>query len=134
MSFQRCDLWLLLAPLAGFVAMVLPELIWSPVPKYSAPLFPLLYNAVEHVGLAQLGLFIATGMLLGLLSNRKWWFLGFLAVLSFPLAAVAEMVVDPTSHNLFPIEFLFYGFYGFLIAVGVAVTQYCRHSSPHDHT
>ena len=31
--------------------------------------------------------------------------LGFSTIVLFPIASIAELIVDPTSHNLWPLEF-----------------------------
>jgi hypothetical protein len=33
------------------------------------------------------------------------------------------MFADPTSHNLWPFEFVIYGFYGCVVAAGAAVAH-----------
>src|SRR6185295_1723993 len=105
-----------MAPVLGLVAMVAPVLLWPPARHYDAPLFPLIRDAVEGVGLPQLLLLFAAGVVLGLVSTSRAWLLGIAAISALPLVAVAEMIQDPTSHNLFPIEFATYAFYGFLVA------------------
>jgi hypothetical protein len=111
------------APVLGLVAMVLPALLWPPERSYDAPLFPALRNAQEHVGIKQLVLFFVAGLVLGRIDDRRPWFLGLIAVSLLPLAAIAEMVVDPTSHNLWPFEFAFYAAYGAVIASGIVVSR-----------
>jgi hypothetical protein len=109
----------LIAPVLGLLAMVIPVLVWPPARHFDAPLFPLIRDAVEGIGLPQLLLLFTAGVLLGLVSASRAWLLGLAAISVLPLAALAEMIKDPTSHNLFPFEFAFYGFYGVLVACGV---------------
>ncbi len=106
--------------------MVLPVWLWPPARPYDAPLFPLLRNAVEGAGVLQLVLLIAAGVVLGVVSASRAWLLGAAAVVALPLAAVAEMVTDPTSHNLFPIEFAVYAFYGLLVVCGAVAVRRLR--------
>ena len=99
--------------------MLLPLMIWPPARHYRAPLFPILRDAIESMGVPQLLFFVAAGALLGLASKSRAWLLAAAAVAVLPLVALAEMVVDPTSHNLIPLELVFYGFYGFLVWLGI---------------
>lgn len=118
---KRRLLWFV-APTLGLLAMILPILVQRPGHWYDSPLFPVITNAQEHLGLWQLVLLFVVGLLLGLLFlKQRAPFLGALAVAALPLAAVAEMVADPTSHNLWPVEFMFYAFYGAIVATGAAL-------------
>jgi len=94
------------ALLVGLLAVLLPAL-FLPMKAYESPVFPLVRTAIEgmtpftYVGLA-LG-----GFVLG------WVFpyavaLGLLTMAPFHLSAVIEMLVDPGSHKLWPIEFVIY--------------------------
>src|SRR4030095_595591 len=108
----RKALGFLIAPVLGLGAMLLPVLIWPPARHYDAPFFPLLRDAVESVGLPQLLLLCAAGLILGLVSTSRAWRLSAAAVMPLPLVALAELIQDPTSPNLLPIEFIFYALYG----------------------
>src|SRR4029453_11186811 len=114
----RRRLWLVVAPVLGLAATVLPVVISPPEYWYEAPLFPVIRNAQEHLGLWQLVLFFAVGLILGLGSSGRALLLGAAAIVLLPLAACAEMLVDPKSHKLFPFEFLTYAFCGLIVAVG----------------
>lgn len=48
----------------------------------------------------------------------------FVAVL--PILAIVEMTIDPTSHNLLPIEFMEYGFIGGIIYLGMRLGSFVR--------
>ena len=120
---RRKRLWLLVAPVLGLAAMVLPVLISPHADWYDAPLFPVIRNAQEHLGLGQLVLFLAVGLVLGFGSFSRALLLGAAAIAPLPLAACAEMMVDPTSHKLFPFEFMLYAFYGLVVAVGAFIAN-----------
>jgi hypothetical protein len=123
---SRKTLGFVLAPLLGLSAMVLPVLLRAGGPLHDAPLFPLLRTAVERVGLPQLVLLFTTGVVLGLLSTAPALLLGLAAVSLLPLAAIAEMIKDPTSHNLFPFEFMMYALYGLVVVGGVVLVRRLR--------
>ena len=44
----------------------------------------------------------------------------------FPLAAICEMIVDSSSHNIFPIEFILYGLYSIPVIIGAYLAQSIR--------
>ena len=58
------------------------------------------------------GLFI-TSLVCGYLQPRYWQLLGLATVALLPIIAIVEMAQDSKSHNLWPIEFIFYGVFGF---------------------
>jgi hypothetical protein len=121
---------LLFAPVLGVCAMIAPVLVHRPQHWYEAPLFPVVRNAVEHVGLPALGFLVVVGLLLGAVSQLQPLKLGAAAILFLPLAAIAEIVADPTSHNLWPLEFVIYGLYGCLVAGGAALSHQVRRWLP----
>lgn len=80
-----------------------------------APLFPLLRTSIEQMTWAPIALLAALGLLAGLLT-RLWPL--FIALASIATLPIAELVADPTSHNLFPFEWVMYLF----MAVPVLLT------------
>ena len=94
------------ALLVGLLAVLLPAL-FLPMKAYESPVFPLVRTAIEgmtpftYVGLA-LG-----GLVLGWVFPYAAAF-GLLTMAPFYLSAVIEMLVDPQSHKLWPIEFVIY--------------------------
>jgi len=114
---------LVVAPLLGVAAMILPVIVRPPARWYDSPLFPVLRTAVERVGPWQVALLFLTGVALGATSSRRPLVLGLAAVLLLPAAAIAEMFADQTSHNLWPFEFAIYALYGCVVAAGVAVVH-----------
>jgi len=114
---------MLAPPVLGLIAMILPVLLNRPGHWYDSPLFPIIRNAQEHFGVSQLGLFFLVGFILGHMSRIPALLLGGAAVILLPLAALAEMVADPTSHNLWALEFMFYAFYGAITATGAALAH-----------
>lgn len=125
---NRLGRWgpVVIAPLLGLMAMILPVIVERPARWHDSPLFPMIRNAVEHVGPWQLVLLFLAGVVLGFLSNRRALQLGLFSILLLPLAAIAEMFADPTSHNLWPFEFVIYGFYGLVVAAGAALAHRVR--------
>jgi hypothetical protein len=75
---------------------------------YESPLFPLVRAAIEDFGTRSLVALAGAGFLVGLFRGAPWPVIGLSTMALFPLFSVAEMLVDPTSHNLFPLEWLMY--------------------------
>lgn len=121
---KKATWWL--APALGLGAMVAPVLVWPPANPYPAPLFPLLRNAQEYLGLGQLALFFLVGVVLGRFNSQRPWLLGFTAVSLLPAAAVTEVRVDPASHGLLPLEVIFYAAYGAIVAAGILTSRRSR--------
>jgi hypothetical protein len=104
---------------AGMTAFVLPVLADPPRLWPSAPLFPVVREAVEHPRPAAfLGLAVI-GLVAGLAGRAPWALLGLASMALFPVCTMAEIAADGRSHNLFPLEFVMYAVYA-LPAVGGA--------------
>ena len=100
----------------GLVCVLLPVL--NQASLLPAPLFPRLRTSIEHMTWAPIALLAALGLLAGLLTRLWPPFIALASVATLPIATIAEMVVDPTSHNLFPFEWAMYLF----MAVPVLLT------------
>jgi len=99
-----------IATCVGPVAAIAPLYLWPPALEYKAPLLPIVRTAVENADTPSLWLLACLSIILGLTTNRnKGWVLGELTMVLFPIVAIAEVIVDQTSHNLFPLEIIQYG-------------------------
>jgi len=107
----------------GIVSVILPVLFLPDLKHHDAPLFPLLRTGIEGMSLWSVGFLFLTGLIGRLFVNLSGWKIGLLTIVLFPLAAICEMIVDPTSHNMFPIEFFFYGLYSIPAMVGAYIIQ-----------
>jgi hypothetical protein len=124
MPLTRNQLGLALAPALGLLAMVLPVWIWPPARHHEAPLFPLIRDAVEGVGVPQLLLLFIVGIVLGLVTTSRAWILGGLAIAVLPIVTVLELVKESCSHNLFPFEFAMYAVHGVVVVCGVLAIRW----------
>jgi hypothetical protein len=93
---------------AGLVAYVAPAMLLPLERRYEAPLFPLLRTGVEGYSFLTAGALVFAGCVLGFVRPARPWRWGLSTVAALPIAAWMEMQVDPTSHNLWPLESLFY--------------------------
>ena len=87
---------------AGVAVFVAPVLFISS-PWYPAPLFPILRNAVEYLSKGALVWLFVAGGVAGLIFR-----------------SLNPMMVDPTSHNLWPLEFAMYAVISLAPAAGAA--------------
>ena len=49
------------------------------------------------------------GLVSGIVLPERFWIGGACSMALFPIMSIWDMVRDPTSHNLFPLEFMVYG-------------------------
>ena len=105
---------------AGLAVFVAPVLFIS-APWYPSPLFPILRNAVEYLSKGALVWLFLAGGAAGLIFRSLNPFVVGMAMLALlPVAAVAEMMADPTSHNLWPLEFAMYALISLVPTAGAA--------------
>ena len=102
----------IIAGALGFLSIILPPYI-SPGKKvvfYDAPLFPIIATAIKNLSIFPTAFFLLiAGFIVGYLKSDMWWIVGIATVILFPLAAISEMILYPTTHNLWPLELLVYG-------------------------
>jgi hypothetical protein len=124
----RSDLWFIAAPflgsIAGFVLITAPYLVQYVYPGS----FPkLVYGSLEHTTFASLLLLFGGGLFFGLIFEIPCAFIASVSqVASLPAAAIVEMVKDPTSHNLWPIEFVQYVFLAISPLAGMGLAWWIK--------
>ena len=109
----------------GIISIIIPPLWIVDVKAYESPLFPMVRTGIEGMsGWSLLFLFLSGiflgiiypkheslyGMFSGVFYSKYELFLGISTMALFPILAFLEMMKDPYSHNLWPIEFVLYGF------------------------
>jgi hypothetical protein len=93
-------------------------------PRYHAPLFPILRAVVENLSFVSLACIFSAGAAAGLIfRDLNQWLIGVTMLLGLPLAAIAEMLADSSSHNLWPLEFGMYGVLMLAPTAGVALAR-----------
>ncbi|PKL81363.1 MAG: hypothetical protein CVV24_15625, partial [Ignavibacteriae bacterium HGW-Ignavibacteriae-3] len=100
---------LMLSPVLGFLAFIIPELFGKSL--YLREIFTLSFigDVYENIILIpSVALLIVVGIALGFIRPRLWFISGVLTIIAFPIASLFEMIISPTSHNLWPIEFVIY--------------------------
>jgi len=66
------------------------------------------------------------GLIFGCLWTKYKWLWGLGAVSLFPISSVAEMIMNPSSHNLWPFEFVMYGFFAIPGIIGAYIGAFIR--------
>jgi hypothetical protein len=107
----------------GMLSIILPVFILPDLKPYESPLFPLLRTGIEGMSIYSLSFLFLSGFIVKLFSNIPFWKIGLMSMVLFPLAAICEMIFDSSSHNMFPIEFIFYAIYTIPAIIGAAVSQ-----------
>ena len=101
----------IVAVVLGFISITCPPYI---IPgrngvDYEPSLFDFIQTAIENLSiLPTTVLLMLSGGFVGYLKPDKWALLGFSTIVLFPIASITEMILYPTTHNLWPIEFLVY--------------------------
>jgi hypothetical protein len=96
----------------GFIFVIAPPYIKpaGEVVFYDAPLFPMIATAIKNFSIFPTTILLTiAGIIVGYLKPEIWWLLGLATVILFPIASISEMVLYPTTHNLWPLELLIYG-------------------------
>jgi hypothetical protein len=105
---------------AGFLA------VWAPWRIAVAAGRTRATNPIDGFQPVSLALLLAVGALGGLAASRLSPWLAAATMAGFPLLAFVEMARDPTSHNLWPMEFAMYGAVSLVAVVGAAITRRLR--------
>ena len=106
----------------GLTSVCLPVIILQLPPPPQGGLFPFIYAGVEGMSWLTLILLFASGVMLGLIFSVHLLHplvFGIATMAAFPVLAFVEIAQNPYSHNLWPFEFVIYGFVS-LFAVGGA--------------
>jgi hypothetical protein len=113
----------LLASILGVISIVLPTFFLPDLKQYDSPLFPLIRTGIEGISIWSFGLLLLSGFGVKLLSRLSGWKIGLTTMALFPIMAIFEMIVDSSSHNMFPIEFIFYALYSVPAIIGAYIAQ-----------
>lgn len=106
----------------GILSMILPAIaLGDRIKQYESPLFPLLRTSLESPSIYSFLFLFLSGFTVKLFSELASWKIGLLSMTLFPVAAICEMIADSSSHNMFPFEFIFYGFYSIPAIIGAYV-------------
>lgn len=111
-------------PLVGFGCFLLPQLFIKDIDLtgHSSSILQFVIYSYKNVEFfPTMALLAMSGIIIGFLTKRLCVFLGMSSILVFPSVAIYEMVRDPTSHNLWPFEFVIYFAFSIPAIVGACV-------------
>ena len=111
----------------GMLSIILPVFILGDLKPYESPLFPLIRAGIEGMSIYSLCFLFISGFIVKLFSNIPFWKIGLTSMVLFPLAAICEMIVDLSSHSLFPIEFIIYAITSISAIIGAGLSQVIKH-------
>jgi len=120
--------WYTVAIVFGTLATILPPyLTGSVVVPDPFSFFSFVNDATERAGIFEYrirqALFFAFGILIGWRSPRKWVVKCLATMAAFPIIAIVDMSMGSKEHNLFPIEFFFYGWVTLPALTGAGLVQ-----------
>lgn len=113
----------MLASILGVISIVLPTFFLPDLKQYDSPLFPLISTGINGISVWSIGLLFLSGFGMKLLSKLSGWKIGLTTMALFPIMAILEMIVDSSSHNIFPIEFVLYALYAVPAIIGAYIAQ-----------
>ncbi len=93
-------------------------------PLMPAPLFPLLRTGVERLTWIPFALLAMLGFVSAGATRHNPFFIGIASMSLFPCAAIAELIVDNTTHNLIPLELIMYGMFSIPATLGAIVGHF----------
>lgn len=119
-------MWLVVAAVGGVFSLIFPPYLsndGTSEPAYGWPLIPWFAIAWANVRVSEsIVCFFVIGFVLGIAQPRRWCFLALAAVATpaifLSINIVHDWTRDPTSHNLFPFEFMTYAFASLPAIVG----------------
>ena len=111
----------------GIASMIVPVyILGDSLKQYESPLFPLLRTGLEGFSAYSLLFLVLSGFIVKLFSDVSAWKIGLMSMALLPLTAICEMIVDSSSHNLLPIEFILYCFYTIPAIIGAYISQFFK--------
>ncbi len=97
------------AAILGVIGVVLAGRLSPPPSGYDSPLFPAVDRGIEGLNGLSLVMLAAAGFVPAAFRKAPPVLIGMATMALFPVMSLAEMIADPTSHNLWPFEWFLYG-------------------------
>jgi hypothetical protein len=111
---------------AGTAILLLPVLSAPRHARYPAAFLPAVRDAVEGIRPISFLLLLFLGLVLGVAARASALLLAAAAVAVFPIWSVVDAALGGQSHNLLPLEWLFYGLYAVIVLIGLAIGRGAR--------
>ena len=127
LSERKKDLiFFVIAAILGLASFIIPVTLNSKIKYYDSPLFPLIRTGIEGFSFFAMSCLVINGIILGFLNSRCPWRWGLATMAFFPILAIIEMIADPYSHNLWPIEFVVYGILSIPAVLGAIIGAFIK--------
>lgn len=114
---------LFISSILGIISLILPTYFLTELKQYESPLFPIIATAVNGISIWAIILLVISGFSISLFSKIEGWKIGLSTMALFPIMSILEMIVDTSSHNLFPLEFIFYALLAIPSIVGAYIAK-----------
>jgi len=108
----------ILSPLAGFSCFFLPVLIFIGLDGDYNFISIVNYTYKNVLFMQAVILLFILGITMGMFIGKHLLLYGLLSVTIFPCVALYEIILDKTSHNLWPVEFIIYFIFSIPVIVG----------------
>ena len=116
------------APFLGLAAFLFPA--WRLGAETGQEgFYSLLKTSIEQASGLSFLLLLLTGVVLGFLGRGSVALHGSMTMAAFPALAVVQILLDPSSHNLWPLEFVIYGLISLVAWAGVWAGRWMRCTS-----
>jgi len=112
----------LLISFLGVLSIVFPVFFQPDLKQYDAPLFPLIRTGIEGISIWSFIFLFLSGFVVKFFIELSGWKIGLLTMALFPIWILAEVIIDPTSHNLFPFEIILYSLYTIPAIIGAYIS------------
>jgi len=110
----------------GLLSVTIPTIMFVPKKYYDSFGFWLIQTGIESFSIYNVLCLAISGMLIGVIHPKSAWIYGAATILPFPIYAIAEMIKNPSSHNLFPFEFVFYSIMALPGMFGAETSSYIK--------
>ncbi len=117
---------LLIIALLGLISIVIPVFFLEDLRVYDSPLFPQIRTGMEGISRYSFLLLFLSGFVVKAFSNLPSWKIGMMSMALFPIAAILEIIADASSHNMLPLEILFYLIYTLPAIAGAYLAQFLK--------
>lgn len=115
---QNILLIYLLISILGVLSIMLPVYFLPDLKQYESPLFPVIRTGLEGISMWSFVFLFLSGFVVKFFFKLSGWKIGLLTMALFPIWIISEVIVDSTSHNMFPFEIILYSIYTIPAIVG----------------
>ncbi|MFN0205646.1 MAG: hypothetical protein ACKVS6_04955 [Planctomycetota bacterium] len=120
---KRTLIEMFLAACLGMAVVIIPVALDPNSKKYDAAFLPWIRNGVEGAKPISYLLLVIVGAIFGYFGRGHFGFVGMATMALFPIWSCLDMFMG-NDHNLFPIEWIFYGIQSLLGMLGAGIGRF----------